>query len=296
MGNVDPREGNLTRASTVILYRSGNPGIEVFLLKRSGKSRFMPGMYVFPGGKVASEDTDIDSFGDCLDIDVDKQTPSGDDYPIEHGIAAIRETFEEAGVLLAGTKSNHERGMERACELRLNGRLERNWLLQLVLNGPWILSLSALFPWSHWITPELMPIRFDTRFFLALMPPEQVCCPDNRETTDGKWVSPLKGLEENLEGKTPLSPPTIVTLWQLSAYRDISDLQQDLKKGTWGDPLRPRMIDLAQGGVILEPWDPMIDRDFQTVPDSLIGKVVAPGEEFSRLWYHEGRWLPVSAQ
>ncbi len=255
----------------------------------------MPGMYVFPGGKVASEDADVDSFKGYLDVEFDKRIP-GNNCLIEHGIAAIRETFEEAGVLLAFNESAYESGLKKACDLRLNGRLERNWLIELVINGRWVLSLSALFPWSHWITPSRMPMRFDTRFFLALMPPQQTCHPDNKETTVGKWVSPLKGLEENLEGKTPLSPPAIVTLWQLSGYRDISNLEQDLKKRSWEAPLRPRMIDLPQGALILEPWDSMIDRDFQPDQDFLRGKVAAPGEEFSRLRYHEGRWLPVSVQ
>ena len=198
-------------ASTVILIRDTDGPFQVYLLKRSSRSGFMPGNYVFPGGVVDPEDMGLDIWKDHVDMDpgqIKRRFGRGLDMEdaMAHGIAAVRETFEEACLFLADNTGRAGNDLETLQEPRLNGNLPGNWLRHLVLSGDWTVTLSALAPWSHWITPETRSKRYDTRFFAAFMPEGQECRPDNRETTHGIWVSPEEALRGNLKGEIPLSP------------------------------------------------------------------------------------------
>ena len=186
---------NITEAATVILTRERAGRLQIYLLKRSAKSGFMAGNYVFPGGRLDPEDRDIDLFESHSDLDLSAiATRLGGDLPAEKALAfcaaAIRETLEEAGVFLAHHKENLDQKMEQVGSLRLTANLTKDWFAKLVAGTGWRLSLTALSRWSHWITPELMKRRFDTRFFLADMPADQCCQPDSRETVKGLWISP----------------------------------------------------------------------------------------------------------
>jgi hypothetical protein len=156
-----------------------------------------------------------------------------------------------------------------------------------------MLSFSNLFPWSHWITPEAMPKRFNTRFFVAFMPEGQECVPDNRETVHGQWVCPKKGLQENMEGRIPLSPPTLVTLHQLLQFETLGILNQEIRSHSWGAPLQPIHLRLKKETVILQSWDPLYGKPIEIDPDDLPKKVIPVGEPFSRLWLDQGIWRPI---
>ena len=140
-------------------------------------------------------------------------------------IAAIRETFEEAGVLLANKKENIGSDLESLLEQR-DDHLDSGWFKSFITTANWMLAVSKLYRWSHWITPRLMKLRFDTRFFLALMPENQACRPDRKETTEGRWVTPKEGMTGNLSGEIPLSPPAVVILHDLLAYPCMDDLMK----------------------------------------------------------------------
>ena len=147
---------------------------------------------------------------------------------------------------------------------------------------------------AHWITPELMRQRFDTRFFTAVMPDNQVCRPDTRETVKGIWISPEDGLVGNLTGEVPLSPPTLVTLHELLEYSDFNDLQAAGEHRQWGPARLPRLIPLERGVVIVEPWDPMYsEAKIDISPSELATCVLPVGESFSRIWFDDGVWKPV---
>jgi 8-oxo-dGTP pyrophosphatase MutT (NUDIX family) len=287
-------------ASTVVLVRAHGIGFQVYLLKRSGKSGFFPGSYVFPGGTVASEDADAAWWLRHGDLDLTGVERSlGGNLPaseaLAYAVAAIRETFEEAGVLMAGRVQGAPSGMQTICERRKGQRLSKNWVREWVSSSGRHLSLSLLNRWAHWITPEAFKPRFDTRFFLAFVPAEQECSPDNRETTHGLWVTPAQGLAFNLGGERPLSPPTLVTLQELLQYKTLSQLQDEAGKRRWGEPRLPRVFRLDKGAVILEPWDPMIhERGVEFDPAALKKLVLPVGEPFSRLWLYEGIWRPVA--
>ena len=298
--NTNPNtDQNITEAATVILTRERAGKLQIYLLKRSSKSGFMAGNYVFPGGTLDPEDRDINLFKTYSDLDLNGiATRFGGDLTAEKAlifcVAAIRETLEEAGVFIARNEENLKEEMEQVCSLRLTANLTKDWFAKLVAGAQWRLTLTALSRWSHWITPEQMKRRFDTRFFLADMPADQYCRPDSRETVQGLWISPEEGLADNLDGTIPLSPPTLVTLHELLKYQSLKDLQTKSRQRPWGQPIFPRLVPLAKGAVIVEPWDPQYrEKEIRIALDALPTSILPVGEPFSRIWYDGRLWRPV---
>jgi len=287
------------QASTIVLVREHESGFQIYLLRRSSQSGFFPGSYVSPGGTVSSEDRDADLWLRHSDLDLPEvERRLGGNVPameaLAYGVAAIRETFEEAGVLLASDAQETDSGMQAMCEMRQVEKLSRGWLREWAVSGGWNLQLSRLARWAHWITPQAFKPRFDTRFFLAFVPADQECSPDEQETTHGIWVTPEQGLEANLRGEIPLSPPTLVTLHELLQYKTLNRLQHEAGRRGWGEPRLPRVFPLDKGAMILEPWDPMIHEKDVVFDLAALKKLVLPlGESFSRLWLYEGIWRPV---
>jgi 8-oxo-dGTP pyrophosphatase MutT (NUDIX family) len=298
MSQETMRNASARAASTVILARQGLSGLEIYLLRRSSESKFFPGKYVFPGGAVDPEDTDANFWRNRVDLKpIQIIEKMGGDLSVEdvlgHGVAAIRETFEEAGVLLVEAIGRKKEEIAKMCGLRSQGRMSNLWLKEWVISGGGALSLSSLMRWSHWVTPEAMKPRFDTRFYIGLMPSDQECSPDAREMTHGIWISPEDALTGNLRGAVPLSPPTLVTLQELLPYGRLSNLEKDARGKPWGDARLPRFIRIEQGAMILEPWDPMMNQEVEIDPARLETQVLPAGQPFSRLWLHNGIWKPV---
>jgi len=289
-----------TPAATVILTREQAGTLQVYLLKRSPKSGFMAGNFVFPGGTVDGNDHHFKLFNNCCDLTPDEITirfgpDLSDEQALTYCVAAVRETLEEAGIFLASSNNSSTADLERINSLRLAANLENDWFVKLVENEQWRLSLSALDSWSHWITPVLMKRRFDTRFFIAEMPAGQFCRPDARETVQGLWLSPREGLVGNMSGNIPLSPPTLVTLHELSKYQTLKDLQIEAANRSWGQTIQPRLVPLPEGAVIVEPWDPMYHQKVINIdPEDLPSSVLPVGTSFSRVWLDQGIWKPIS--
>ncbi|MCP4576056.1 MAG: NUDIX domain-containing protein [Deltaproteobacteria bacterium] len=290
-------------AATLILVKPHGNAFKVYLLKRSLKSRFMPGVHVFPGGMVDLEDRDLAAWVDHLDMTPgDMQQKLGAEGlevkdTLSFVMAAIRETFEEAGVLLVNEKENRGPDLESLLKKRDGGHLEPGWFKSFMTATGWMPAVSKLHRWSHWITPRLMRLRFDTRFFLALMPENQVCRPDRKETTEGRWVTPKEGLTGNLSGEIPLSPPAVVTLHDLLAYPYMDDLMKAGSKRPWGDIIEPQLVPMEQGAMIIEPWDPMYGRDHIQIEEATLeNHVLDPEVPFSRLWNDGRLWRPVRVQ
>jgi 8-oxo-dGTP pyrophosphatase MutT (NUDIX family) len=288
-------------AATVILVRDYRSELQVYLLKRHAQSGFMAGTYVFAGGTLDPEDREFTVWKDHVDLNpTDLSSRLGgslsEEEILAYGVAAIRETLEEAGVFLVSQANRPAEDFKRIDNLRIAGDLPKEWFLNLVVSEGWILALSALSRWSHWITPVLMKRRYDTRFFLACMPPGQRCSPDNYEITHGLWVSPKKGLMGNISGKIPLSPPTIVMLQELLKYPTLEDLKKEALTRMWGTPNLPRLVALDKGMFLIEPWDAAYDQPDIEIDIRKLEKAVLPaGEPFSRIWYREGLWLPIKA-
>ena len=215
-GIVAPRP-----ASTVLLLRDGvgaaegRGEIEVFMMVRHYEIDFASGALVFPGGSVEKGDHDIIahpelySGGEGLDA-----------ASLSFRIAAIRETFEESGILLAracGSTALIE--AKRAAEIDNASRavlLGGKTTFQTVLaENALVLALDELVPYAHWITPIGMSKRFDTWFFLAAAPPAQVGAHDGRESTDSIWLSPREALAGSESGRFKVPFPTTRNLIKL---------------------------------------------------------------------------------
>ncbi len=294
-----PAPPPLRQASTVIIVKEKDQAFEVYLLRRSMKSGFMDGLYVFPGGVVDPEDKNFESWAPYVDLSPDQiqHQLGGTALPLDDvlsfSIAAIRETLEEAGVLIASMKDKTKTDLDDICTFRLNRDLPKSWFKTKIMEENWILSLSSLGRWSHWITPALMKKRFDTRFFMVFMPEGQTCIPDDTETKHGIWLTPKKALEKNLDLTVPLAPPTVVTLTELSTFKNLSELRQALQARTWGEPLAPSLVVSPNGPVIIEPWDPLWNSDCVIDTSGFSEKILPPGSWFSRIWCDNGVWKPV---
>jgi 8-oxo-dGTP pyrophosphatase MutT (NUDIX family) len=287
-------------ASTVISVREKEGELQVYLLKRNPKSRSFPGVYVFPGGVVEREDwvrSPIEAFGDLDEESFSREFSWNHNLEeaFAYALSAIRETFEEAGILLVDKTDRIGKELDGLIEQRLGKGLPKGWFRDTVWSKGWLLSFSRLAPWAHWITPRLMRSHFDTRFFVALLPPDQTCSPDDKETVHGIWVKPESALKANDEGEIPLSPPTLITLHEFLAYKDLSELKKALKTHPWGNARFPRLVPLPEGALLVQPWDPDRYGEVKVEPKKREELILPVGEPFSRLWLHKGIWRPVKA-
>ncbi len=203
-------------SSTVALMRETGPAPEVFLVKRHEASAF-GGAYVFPGGVV--DDTDCETHPDCLGLapaEANRQLAI-DDGGLDHYVAAIRELFEETGVLLAEC-AVAPRELE-VMRQRLNAA-SLAWC-DFVAAGGVRLCCNELHYFSHWITPDVMAKRFSTRFFIARLPEGQVARHDDGELTDALWITPADALAAAGRDELLIHFPTRKTLEQLAAHASI---------------------------------------------------------------------------
>lgn len=217
----DPQAVPVRPAATVMLVRDGADGLEVFMLRRTLNAAFAGGMYVFPGGRVDDADHGADLEPICDGLD---DGPASEILQISQGglaywVAAIRECFEEAGVLLARPTAATEalrfdtpESVARFAEHRdrLNTR-ERSFI-EICETEDLQLITDAIHYVSHWITPVGEVRRFDTRFFLARAPQAQEPLHDNGETIESLWVQPAVALERFRAGELAMIPPTIANL------------------------------------------------------------------------------------
>jgi 8-oxo-dGTP pyrophosphatase MutT (NUDIX family) len=239
-------------AATVILVRPAPvaAGVEVFLLRRTKALEFAPGACVFPGGSVDERDADPvaeEAWTGPAPADLGYLLGISAERARTLVCAAVRETFEESGVLLAGP-SPGELVPDGAVEDRhalLDGSLS---LGELLSRRHLVLRADLLTPWARWITPEISPRRFDTWFFAAALPPGQLAGlaaagpgePDSGSESDsGTWWRPAAALEAARAGQITLLPPTAVTLAELAAYQDIAGILGERRVIT---PLMPTLV------------------------------------------------------
>jgi 8-oxo-dGTP pyrophosphatase MutT (NUDIX family) len=227
-----PAEPGIARpASTVLLLRDGSAdAIEVFMMVRHYEIDFASGALVFPGGSVDATDQGI--------VDQPGLHVGSDDLDaatLNFRIAAIRETFEESGILLARPRgSNQLIDALRAGEIAASHRAPlcdgEVTFAQVIVQHDLVLALDLLVPYAHWITPEKMPKRFDTWFFLAAAPPEQVGAHDGRESTDSIWLSPREALEGSDSRRFKLPFPTTRNLIRLGKQGSVAAALEDARQ------------------------------------------------------------------
>jgi 8-oxo-dGTP pyrophosphatase MutT (NUDIX family) len=215
-------------AATLILLRdSDRPsgGIEVLLLQRHARSAFLPGAHVFPGGVVEEADYGPEMAALCQGISFDQahriiKDISPPEKSLGFFVAAVREAFEESGILLAhGQISIDERQMMRLGGYRAEVHANPSIFVSRLRDEDLKLATDTLFYFAHWITPEALPIRFDARFFVAAVPSGQEASPDGKETVEARWISPRNALAEHQMGRLKLAPPTFHSLGELAGFR-----------------------------------------------------------------------------
>ena len=224
-------------ASTVMLLRDipagqQTSGIEVFMVRRVVQSEFMPDIFVFPGGSVTADDR----LAERTEGVYEPVTPSGADPEGRTALgsgaraAAIRELFEEANVLLAHREGTvlaiNEEMVTRFANYRRAFNERKGSLVEMARTEHLALATNSLAYFAHWITPEGMPKRFDTHFFLASAPAQQEAIYDNLETSDGVWIRPTDAIERSRQGTFPIAFPTFHQLRDLTAFQTAQEAIQ----------------------------------------------------------------------
>lgn len=201
-------------SSTVLLLRDGDDGMEVFMVKRHHEIDFAAGALVFPGGKTDPAD------GDPALIPLCRGGGGMAPDALAFRVSAIREVFEESGILLAREKdSDAIVGADRAAELGKVYRkaLEKGEITMTRFAQREVLELAvdALVHFAHWVTPKVMKKRFTTHFFLATAPQGQAGVHDGHESVDSLWLTPRQAIEDRAAGRRTIVFPTIMNLERL---------------------------------------------------------------------------------
>ncbi len=247
-------------AATVTLVRDTQNGLEVLLLQRSFQAGFMPGVHVFPGGGLDPGDESPEALARSTGpTDAEASRALG----IARGglafwIAAIREAFEEVGIFLAYAPGGGmvELGGKTAERYRAHRRAldqGRSGVGEVARAEELRLATDRLVYFSHWITPVGAPRRYDTRFFLAIAPPDQEAEHDNREAIAHAWMSPAEALDCYQRREIKLRTPTLKTLERFAGFSRVEALVAELRGQAEIPALLPRV---GKDGRNLLPGDP----------------------------------------
>ncbi|MGM0557048.1 MAG: NUDIX hydrolase, partial [Myxococcota bacterium] len=260
-------------ASTVMILREAPDGFQVFMVRRHSGNEFLANRYVYPGGKLDAEDCTPDASEHVegmtpedakrrLDEDIDPYDALG------LFLAGVRETFEESGLLLARRSDE-----DNFIDLTSNPNVARRFSTyrEQLQDGDISLSEVAeredlVFPmqwlgyFAHWITPFIESKRFDTRFFVCLAPAHQEPLHDERETTEGLWLTPTEALERSRGDDFLLAPPTLRTLQQLSDFTSASDALE-FARSYVPPTILPHMEMSGEEVLLYLPGDPSFPAD-----------------------------------
>ena len=232
------------QAATVLLLRDGHHGVEVYLLRRVRGMPFAGGMTAYPGGGVDVRDAEVNlSWTGPGAAQWAASFHCDEPLARELVCAAVRETFEESGVLLAssldGAPLDPASAQWEADRLALMAR-ERS-LSEVFVARQVTLRADLLRPWAHWITPEAEPRRYDTKFFTAAVPEGQEPRDVSGEADEAAWVRVADALAENEQGTRLMLPPTLVTLTDLVGHATVADVLTAAPKQPL-TPVVPRLI------------------------------------------------------
>jgi len=287
----EPIVANPRPAATVVVLRDSSAGPEVFMVRRHADTAFMGGAHVFPGGRVDQADRGGDAAWCDGIAHAAAQLPDlAAADAVAYHVAAARELFEEAGVLLARDAAGAFVSLAGAAD---HARLKQDrttvhdgtTTLRAVIEREGLrLALDTLILFAHWVTPPIDTRQFDTRFFMTRVPPHQAPAHDDTETTHSVWTTPAGAIAQAQAGAIVLPPPTWSTIRELEPFASVDD--------ALGWARRRRVVSrqplmLEQDGVrmLLAPGDPLH-------PDP-------PGDEplaETRFLFVDGRWRPERAR
>jgi len=213
-------------ASTVVIMRPAidikDGPFEVLMVERHPASVFVPDCYVFPGGCIDEEDCFDEAVSFCRGLDRQKAFRILGDMPTEAmalgaWVAAVRETYEEAGIFLSADPPDPDTLAVRRRQL-LDGK-ER--FTNIVKREKWTFAADRLQYFAHWITPVLSPFRYDVRFFVTVVPEDQEATHDGIELTGNIWITPRRALAEYEHDRFNMVLPTIMTLRDLDRFESV---------------------------------------------------------------------------
>ena len=249
-GVLSESESVEARLSSTVLVLGDRPdaSAEVLMAQRPGHASFMGGTYVFPGGAVDLEDGSPQLLARCTGLTgpqaVARLGVGHNLTPLEAlsvHVAALRETFEEVGLLLARGPRDRPLSLDQAKDAqrfdkhRADLRAGRLAFVDILESEGLTLDLATLIPWAHWITPLARPKRFDTYFFLARRPASQLATDARGELEGCRWIPPHEALHANQRGAFPLPPPTFCVLEEIALLRGVPEILA----ATAGRRLRP---------------------------------------------------------
>jgi len=241
--DFDPDLVPIRPAATVLLV-SDTPVLKVLMMRRHANTVFAGGMWVFPGGAVDPEDAEIPTIGKVETV-YPGDLPEADAASHRaYYVAAIRECFEEAGILLAqpDSKASQENAQPSSQDLyeRERDRINEGALSfkTFLADHNLIADVGAIQPVARWITPLGSPKRFDARFFLAVSPPTQRSSHDAGELVDSAWMTPQEILEKFEQGEMAIMTPTLRMIQNLSAFTDTEDILNGLAASADYDRIR----------------------------------------------------------
>lgn len=284
MNKNGEKSSEIKPSATVLLLREQNRNIEVLMTRRHGGMSFMAGLWVYPGGKLDAADMSVEA--------IELLTPSSRRrceliirsgpmarFPLEQSlgmfVAACRETFEEIGVLLAHDSAGApcSPGLVDSLQSHRKASIDDPASFIHMLAGKKLtLNADALVYWAHWITPSAAPKRFDTNFFVIPAPHGQEVRIDTSEATEWQWIEPVHALAMHDRGEFPLSPPTILTLHEISNSFATHGTLPDMLATEGGREVAtvlPKAINSSTENFTLMPWHP----DYHSAP----GEGVAEG-------------------
>lgn len=238
-------------AATILILRDTQQGLEVLMVTRHHEIDFMPGALVFPGGKLAQDDADPRVSARCSGV----ENLSLEQVALR--VNAIREVFEESGILLARERgAGALLGAERATQLaqRYRQQLASGAIgIAAVLEAEdLVLACEELVPFARWITPTFLPKRFDTYFYLAAAPAAQIAVHDGKEMVDAQWIRPADALADQASGKRNIVTATLLNLHKLNRNSTVSAAID----GAVARPVvtvTPELVQRPQGRVLLIP-------------------------------------------
>lgn len=254
----------LREAATVVLVRDGADGPEVCLLRRTADAVFAPGAHVFPGGALDPADHALVTHAACAprSDEVASRALGVERGGLAYWIAAVRECFEEAGVLLARRVDGRPLELDDPAVARRFAEHRRALtsgeltLAALCEAESLVLELDAIFYLSHWITPPGAPRRYDTRFFVAAAPESHVVVPDGSEVVADLWCRPHDALRRHAAGEVDLILPTARSLEVLARFESTTTLVGTLAAAEASDGLDgPTLVDDWGGRRRLLPGD-----------------------------------------
>ena len=250
-------------AATLILVRDQDAGMEVFMIRRAQSAAFVGGAHVFPGGALDAADAAAELAAHCdgLDDSDASRLLGMEQGGLAYWIAAMRECFEEAGLLLAHDANaayadlNHPQYAPAFAQWRVSVRSGKASLADVCRDHSLRLAAGRLAYFSHWITQPGRPRRFDTRFFVAEAPVAQTPSHDNSETVGHLWIRPAEALERHRRGEMHLVFPTIKTLESIARFSSAAALMEFARTPRKMPAMSPRSASSRDGSKLLVPGD-----------------------------------------